>query len=418
MVSNQAFTISLRATAGTATSLALCGLLAGCQAFGWGSKEEAPPAAPPPPANVEVAPQPETAIDAAIARGEMSAARPAPAPVPGTETASLDGVAVNPGAPLTYTVKRGDTLWGISAMYLRDPWLWPEIWHVNPAVNNPHLIYPGDQLTLARGTGGEPATLTLTHGDALRVSPMVRSNSVDGPISVIPYEFIQAFLGKPGILAKEDLHDAPYVVGMRDKHIAAGAGMQAYVKGLDGASGRFNIIHPGEELKDPETGNVLGYMGIFTATARIEPTESDISRAVLLESGRETLRGDLVFQEELAGANEDIVPRAAPPGMKGQIMAVVDGVQLIGQYQVVAINRGTEDGVLVGHVMAVDQRGELVDDPACRASVWSWCFEKRVRLPNERAGTLLVFKTYEKMSFGLIVNATAPLTVADVVRAP
>ena len=417
MVSNQSVAITMQGLTRigamrTAAALSLLMLLSGCELLGFGTKEKVEEPEPVVAAPVEAPTEPENAIDAALAR----AGNPAPDQAQ-QETADLAGARVNASAPLSYTVKRGDTLWGISAMYLRDPWLWPEIWHVNPGVRNPHLIYPGDQLALAYGSDGQPQ-LRLTRGDALRVSPLVRSNPIDGPIATIPFEAIQAFLGRPGILSKEDLHEAPYVVGMRDRHIVAGADMQAYVKGLKGASGRHTIVHPGEEIRDPETGDVLGYMGIYTGTARIEPTESKLSRAVLLESARETLKGDLVFADDTQVTSADIVPHAPPAGLKGQIMAVYDGVQLIGQYHVVAVNRGTKHGLETGHVLAVDLRGEVVQDPGCRRSMWAWCYGENVRLPDERAGTLLVFKTYDRMSFGLIVNATAPLSVADVVRTP
>jgi LysM repeat protein len=368
---------------------------------------------------------PVTAVERprSVAEPQMSAVEVALA---GTGAAAVDGgvsllpTAVNHDAPLTYTVKRGDTLWDISAKFLRDPWLWPEIWHVNPSIANPHLIYPGDRVALAYGMNGEPQ-LRLIRGDAVRVSPLIRSQALEGPIPTIPYKAIQAFLGRPGIVAAEEIRSAPQVVGMRDRHVAAGAGMQVYVKGLAaGAAGRYSIIHPGEALRDPQTGDRLGFMALYAGTAQVESAGgAELSRAYLLDSLRETLRGDLVFPEEPAQTAEDIIPRAAPAGVSGQIIGIVNGVHLVGQYNVVAVNRGADDGLQVGHVLAIDQHGETVTDPACRDKMFGSCWRHRqVQLPSERAGTLLVFKTYNRMSFGLVVEATSEMREGDGVRAP
>jgi hypothetical protein len=245
----------------------------------------------------------------------------------------------------------------------------------------------------------------------------VRSTALEGPIATIPYDAIKSFLGKPSIVSKDDLRTAPRVAALRDRHMVAGAGHEFYVKGKDVGAGRYSIVHVGDELKDPETGKVLGYMGTFTGSARID-VASDLSRAMMLESARETNAGDLLFAEDLQSVSTDILPRAAPAGVDGQIMAVVDGVSLIGQHQVVAVNRGTRHGLQTGHVLAIDQKGEVIADGACKRSSLSWCIGKNIKLPEERAGTLLVFKTYEQMSYGLIVSTSVPVRVTDRVRTP
>jgi LysM repeat protein len=408
MLLNQDVTNTVGRGARLAGALALLLATAGCQ-YLTSKPEAAAPARPVASAPAATEPAaPESAIDAAIARADSGAAE-APAPA--------STVVMNPTAPASYTVKRGDTLWGISAMYLRDPWLWPEIWHVNPAVQNPHLIYPGDVLTLAYGANGEPQ-IRLTAGNSLRVQPLVRSSPIDGPIATIPYDAIASFLGRPGIVSKEDLRDAPRIAAPRDGHLVAAAYHDVYVKGMgDRGPGRYSVVRVGDELKDPQSGKVLGYMSIYTGAARIERTDK-ITKATLIESTRESQSGDLLFADDLQHSSADIVPRAPPAGVDGQIMAVVDGVRLIGQNQVVAINRGTDQGLEPGHVLAIDQRGEVVKDASCRRSSLSWCVGKNIKLPDERAGTLLVFKTYEQMSYGLIINTTVPVRIADRVRAP
>jgi LysM domain len=408
MASNQAVRRSPGALLGIAGGLSVLALTSGCQLLN--RSEPAAVAAPAPQARPAPVAEsaPENAVEAAISRAEngvMTTAVAPPAPV------------MNPSAPLSYTVKRGDTLWDISALYLRDPWLWPEIWHVNPAVQNPHLIYPGDVLTLAYGANGEPQVM-LTRGNAVRVQPLVRSTALEGPIATIPFDAIKAFLGKPSIVSKDDLKKAPRVAALRDHHMVAGAGNEFYVKGLQELGpGRYSVVRVGEELKDPETGKVLGYMGTYTGAARIDNV-AELSRAMLIDSARETTSGDLLFAEDSQSVSTDILPRAAPAGFTGQIMAVVDGVAMIGSYQVVAVNRGSRHGLESGHVLAIDEKGEQVADTACKRSSLSWCIGKKIQLPDERAGTLLIFKTYEQMSYGLVVNTTVPVHVEDRVRTP
>ena len=401
---------------------AACGLAlllaSGCSLL---PRHETPVAAAPAPkavsAPVDQAPQP-TAIEAALARGDVVNSN-APLPV---ADAPAQEVALNPDAPKQYTVKRGDTLWDISAMFLRDPWLWPEIWDVNPAIANPHLIYPGDVLTLAYRANGAPV-IHLERGTALagstRVEPIVRSTALEGAIPTIPYAAISAFLGKPSLITREQARHAPHVVTPRDHHVAVGAPAEVYVAGLAGAAaGRYNVVRLGEPMKDPKTGKLLGYMGIYTGTARVDTT-AKITKAVLMDSSRETQPGDLLFAEE-PQTTHDILPRAAPANIDGQIMSVVDGVTMIGQYQVVAINRGAKQGLQPGHVLAIDESGEVVHDKSCAQRGQNFCFGggPTVRLPNERAGTLLVFKTYDDVSYGLTVSVTAPVRIADHVRAP
>ncbi|MEP7312589.1 MAG: LysM domain-containing protein [Pseudomonadota bacterium] len=402
---------------GALLRVAACGialvLASGCSLF---QSSEKPTAARPVQNQVAAADAdvgPQNAIEAALARGDVSSETSS-----SSTTSAGNGPVLNPNAPKSYTVQRGDTLWGISAMFLRDPWLWPEIWYVNPAVQNPHLIYPGDVLALAYGSDGRPQ-IRLERGGAARVSPLVRSSAIDGPIATIPFAAISAFLGRPSVISKAEARTAPTVVAVRDRHVVGGAGHDVYVRGLgDKAPGRYNVMHLGDPLKDPATGKTLGYMGVYTAAARVESTEGKLSKALLTESARETQAGDLLFPDDTQ-AHRDIIPHAPPADLDGQIVSVVDGVTLIGQYQVVAINRGTKHGLEPGHVLAIDEAGEVVRDRTCVTTLTKWCMTGRnVKLPDERAGTMLVFKTYENMSYALTVSLTVPVRVADRVRAP
>jgi LysM repeat protein len=235
-------------------------LVAGC-------RSTPPPAAPipvPEPNNTiegKVVGDERTAMEAAVDTGTS-----APAPV-STETATGSGPVLAPNAPDSYVVKRGDTLWGIAKMFLRDPWYWPEIWQVNPQVQNPHLIYPGDTLRLVY-VEGQPKIL-LQRGDNARVLPRVRSEPLEAAISTIPYDSIAAFMSKPSVLSKEQIKCAAYVLASLDDHEAIGSGNTIYARGFcepAEVGSRYSIVRVGDELRDPDDNKLLGYNGIYTAT--------------------------------------------------------------------------------------------------------------------------------------------------------
>jgi hypothetical protein len=360
-----------------------------------------------------------TATEAATSgAGSFGAAAPAPA--------SADpGNIINPNAPKSYTVKRGDTLWAIATMFLRDPWLWPEVWYVNPQVANPHLIYPGDTLTLGYGPNGEPQ-IRLEQGSAsgARMDPRLRSSGLDGAIPTIPYSTIAAFLSRPSVLTAEQIRSAPYVVAFRDNHEIAGAGLEVYVSNLKAPEhSRLSVVHVGDALRDPDDGKIIGYQGIYTATALVSQPGNP-TKAMLIDTARETLRGDKVLSSDTE-VPLNFMLRAPRTDVHGRIISVVGGTQLIGQYQVVIINRGKRHGLDAGNILAVDQAGAVVRDTygsghgiARRLGGVGTSFAPKVQLPNERSGTLLVFKAFDRMSYGLIVGASNTIHVADVVRNP
>jgi LysM repeat protein len=391
--------------------LSLAAVLVGCATSGADVASTPAPASVDDGARTEVAPQ-MTATEAAVAANPEGA--------PSEATVPPDRPVVNATAPTEYTVKRGDTLWDIAAMFLRDPWLWPEIWQVNQQVKNPHLIYPGDVLSLAYAANGDPQ-VRLTRGGGARLDPLLRSSELDGAIATIPYSAIAAFLERPTVLSKEQVKDAPRVLAFRNEHMIGGAGIEAYIRGLNGAqqNSRYSVVHVGDEIRDPDDGDVIGYQGTYTATAVIlNPGET--AKAALTDSARETLEGDRLF----GGDSEvplNFMPRSPGREISGQIVSVIDGVTVIGQYKIVAINRGRRHGLEPGHVLAIDEAGVQVRDRhASRLAGMKLgsAFAPRVQLPNERNGTLLVFRVFDRMSYGLIVSASNPVRIADVVRTP
>jgi LysM domain len=340
-----------------------------------------------------------------------------------TETATVipdAGAMLRSGAPRNYVVRRGDTLWGIANMFLRDPWLWPEIWYVNPQIQNPHLIYPGDSVHLALAQDGR-TELQIVRGSAssaARLEPLLRSRPLESAIANIPYTVIAAFLDRPGVLSMGEVKTAPYIMALRGEHDVAGSGDEIYVKKLDGETGaHYSVMHVDEPLRDPDSGRRLGYLAIYTGTAQLTRPGS-IAKAMLTQTARETLQGDVLVPEE-GLVTSDFMPHPPARPVSGLIIAVVAGEDLAGQYDVVALNRGARDGLDRGTVLTADEIQAKSDDQCARIEEHSTClFHPSRSLPSEPNGTLLVFKTYPYMSYALILSDAAPVHVNDRVRNP
>jgi hypothetical protein len=317
-----------------------------------------------------------------------------------------------PGHPEQYEVVRGDTLWGIASMFLRDPWLWPEIWYVNPQVENPHLIYPGDLITLVY-VDGRPQ-LRLTRGGAEKLSPRVRELPLEEAIPTIPYEAIEAFLARHRVVTKKEAERAPYILSTREGHLVAGASNMVYVRGGDFTDGAlFHVIHVGEELKDPDDGDVVGYLGHHAGEGRIEHS-GDPGTMLLTRTKREVLEGDLLFSAP-AEIPLYFLPRAPQSQVEGRVIAVVDGTTLSGQYFIVVLNRGSRDGIEPGHVLSIYRTGEVVRDKFAGGGK---AFGEKVRLPDEYAGELMVYRAEERISYAVIVRAENVVRILDTVRNP
>ncbi len=412
MVSNQVVT----AARVTASLLVMSITVSGCSWRHARESDSAPaPATSTAPSQTDSSQSDLTATEAAIAGAPSSEATSTAAPP--------DASAINPSAPKSYVVKRGDTLWGIASMFLRDPWLWPEVWYINPQVANPHLIYPGDTLALAYGANGRPQII-LQQGGAARLDPRLRSNPLDGSIPTIPYAAIAAFLGRPSILTRDQVKNAPYVLAFRDLHEVAGTGNEIYIRNLSNAAerARYSVVHVGDPVRDPDDGTVVGYQGIYTGTALVSKP-GEVTKAVLIDAARETLRGDKVMPSD-TDVPLNFAPSAPKLKVNGRIISVVDGTTVIGQYQVVAINRGARHGLANGTVLAIDRVGERVRDTYGNGASFTrkqdlgTSFARRVKLPDERVGTILVFKTFDRISYGLVLGASDTIELQDAVHNP
>jgi hypothetical protein len=319
-------------------------------------------------------------------------------------------VPVAQDAPDRYIVQPGDTLWDISSKFLTDPWYWPEIWHINPQVANPHLIYPGDELALT-WVDGRPQ-VTLARGGPVRLSPRVRENPLTDAVNAIPYERIAAFMQRPTVLTKDQVEGAPYVAHARDHRLISAVGNDIYARRLaDGAVGnRYSIYHVGDELKDPDDGDLLGYQGQFTGEANLNRA-GDPATLRMVDSARETLEGDILLPSA-ADPKVDFIPRIPGTKVDGRIMSVIDQRTVVADYDVVIINRGTQHGLEPGHVLEVWEAGEEVRDVTMNRE------SAEVQLPDERNGLAMVFKAYDRMSYGLMWRSDREVHVGDAVRSP
>jgi len=351
-----------------------------------------------------------------------------PQPVLAAETAGRSmSVPLAENAPERYVVKKGDTLWQIAGVFLKDPWYWPEIWYVNPDIVNPHLIYPGDELYLTY-VDGKPRITVSKPGD-VRLSPQVRSEPLSGAIRAIPYELLMNFVGRPQLLDKNDLRDRPYVVGIRDRHLVGSDMNELYAErmGKPAPGSRFTIIHTGEELRDPDDGDLLGYIGHYAGTVETIDTttndkgKNDLTHLTVLDTGREILQGDKLFPAKVDIGDDFVLSAPSNKELNGQVIAIVDGVYVAGKYQVLAINRGKRDGLVPGNAIAIFERGEVVHDRYERGALgwreFSTNYET-VNLPKERSGTILLFSVHDRMSYGLVVESTHVLRRGDFLKHP
>lgn len=320
-------------------------------------------------------------------------------------------VVLNPEHPDRHVVVKGDTLWDISAMFLRDPWLWPEVWYVNPQVENPHLIYPGDILTLVY-VDGKPQ-LRMSRGyPTVDMSPQIRVESLENAIPTIPLDIIRPFLTRAIVVDAEELDKAPYVVSSAGEHVITGVSDRVYARGIkDKNESVFDIYRPGGPYIDPDTDELLGYEALYVGTGPVEQY-GDPATVFLAETTREIRVGDRLYPADASTPVTHFQPHAPDTDLEGRIISVVDGVTQIGQFNVVAIDLGTREGMEIGHVFRIFKEGALIKDTV------SGKRSDTVKLPDEDAGLIMVFRTFDKVSFGLVMKATSAIHINDFVRTP
>jgi LysM repeat protein len=380
-----------------------------------------------------------------------------------------DTLAINPDHPDSYVVEKGDTLWDISARFLAQPWRWPEIWKGNPQIANPHLIYPGDVVSLSY-EGGQPVltvgrpTGKVVSGRNVKLSPVIRSDDRGDAIQTIPIDAIRQFLIRPLVVSEDEMETWPYVVSSYDQHLVAATGNKIYVRGLseDVSARRYSIYRRGSAFINPrkKDSGVLGYEAIHVGDAVIEKN-GDPASAIITVANREVLAGDRLIVEAEDDVSTAFIPHSPVVGVEGNILSVVDGVSQIGQYQIVVLDVGNDDGVDVGTVLGVYQSGYVVQDKigsALKAKEEEGkriefeyedtstvaealsniandirdskrAFDKKfpgfanqrakaeeVRLPEEYTGVLMVFRTFDNLSYALVMETQGPIHLYDTVR--
>jgi len=348
---------------------------------------------------------------------------------------------IKPDAPDRYIVVPGDTLWGISGRYTDSPWRWPELWGMNKEqIRNPHLIYPGYVIILDRdraqlsigahgtgvgtGSGATPGTGTAAgtgtgaiESGPTKLGPRLRAESLARQeIPSIPASAIEPFLSRPLVVEPDGLDKAPTIVATQADRVILAAGNTAYVRGIrDTKEEIWYVYRRGGPLIDPDTNRTLAYEAIYLGTAQvIRP--GDPATVVLTNAAREVGTGDKLVA---AGRPQVInyAPHAPAFQVTGSIMNIYGGVAQIGEagpQSIVSINRGRNDGLEVGHVLALYSRGGTVRDATKPRNA----ADAMIALPNERAGLVFVFRVFERVSYALVMNITRPVRPLDVVQTP
>ncbi|KAA0873781.1 LysM peptidoglycan-binding domain-containing protein [Nitrincola tapanii] len=320
-----------------------------------------------------------------------------------------DRLQLKEGHPTEYVVVKGDTLWDISGRFLDRPWLWPEIWGVNPQIDNPHLIYPGDVIYLTWVDGQPRLSLRPTSG-VRKLSPQVRVLPLDQAIPAIPLRDIISFINNNLVVDEDLLQDAPYVVGGDNRRIITGAGDRVYARGHLKSDDRHQVIYrPAKPYYDPVTGELLGHELFKVADATVTSVQEEILTLQIRSSHEEVRSEYRVMPSDTRRIQSVFYPQPGPEIEQAQIMDVLKGVAKIGQFDSVVLNIGERDQVEPGHVFAVFRKGETLNDPITRETI---------QLPAERAGILMVYRVFDKVSYGLVMRATDVITVGDEVRAP
>ena len=366
----------------------------------------------------------------ALAAGAIALAGPALA---------QDPIKLADNAPSSYTVQKGDTLWAISGRFLKDPWRWPDVWRMNrDQIRNPHRIYPGDVVVLDYTADGQPRLSIAQAGagtmmvnapaDSNRVSPRIRAEPLDAQaIPSIPPGDIEPYLIKPVITQVAGLLEAPEIVEGRNRdRVVRGEGDKVYVVGLDPKFGdRWYIYRPGKALVAP-SGEVLGYENRYVGAVRVDRF-ADVSTVQITDSTEEIFIGDRLLpvpRETLV----NYVPHAPEADLRGSIISSARNASEMGRGNIVTIDLGRQQGVEVGHVMAIYKTVPPINDPRPDQSTpfmlrfldqtTTFLPQKQLAVPDERVGLMFVFRVFDRVSYAILLNTTDPVLVGDAVRRP
>jgi len=325
-----------------------------------------------------------------------------------------DTLQINPNHPDQYTVVKGDTLWDISGKFLQQPWQWPQVWHNNAQIQNPHWIYPGDTLYFSYLNGEPRLSLTPSNGngDEINLVPRIRESSLEQPIPMIPSDAIAQFLSSPKVMSAEEMTQSPYVLDFADEHLIVGSGDRIYARGIDNPSRLgFTVYRQGKPYVSPESQEVLGYEAQYIADALLEAT-GDPSTLRITKSDSEVRRGDRLTEVSEGEMALNYFPRPPERQIKGTIIRVMGGLSQIGAHDIVVIDKGKADGLEVGHALDIYKKGRIIKDKIQSTEAVD------VKLPDELAGMLMVFRPFERVSYALVMKASSAIHTLDMVQTP
>lgn len=350
-------------------------------------------------------------------------------------TSWADQLKINDDAPKTYVVEKGDTLWDISAIFLEQPWLWPKLWRLNPEINNPHLIYPGDILTLVFDDKGQPMLVVepVKVKPSYKWSPKVRQqNKNDTAVRLLPLEVIAPFIKYEHLFSAEQLEELPHVIGSDEGYRSSVTGFKVYVNENLELAKTYAIYNQGEEIFDPETEESLGFYVDLVATAQALRTgnmeEKEPATLQVTTAKREIRSGDVVVPVHDGQMLPSIFSmKAVSKDFRGTIVKAASDGREFGKLEVVMINRGVDDKVSVGDVMAIKRlspgvvetsSGPKYTDEAPRWDRMLTSDGSDYKMPEEPLGELMVFKVYQEASMALILRTEKPARLQDIVTAP
>ncbi len=319
--------------------------------------------------------------------------------------------------PGSYTVVPGDTLWEISGRFLKSPWRWPEVWDMNSQISNPHLIYPGDVINLVYIDGKPHLTVsrngqsTAGDGRTIKLTPKIRKQRLADAIPTIPLDAISGFLSNSRIVSvPETLTNAPYVVSGKEDALMSASGDTIYARGtLENQITSYGIYRKQQVIVDPETNEMLGIIALGLGTASLMQVNGDLLTLEVSRATEEIRGGDRLLVSEERGLASSFMP-SAPENreMRARILHVISGVNQIGRFNNVIVNKGERDNLKAGNVLAIHKDVEVRDKFA----------DEVISLPPERVGLLMVYRTFEKVSYGVVLKASQPLRVGDLLKAP
>ncbi len=364
---------------------------------------------------------------------------------------NAEEIALKNNHPDRHVVVKGDTLWGISGKFLKDPWQWPKVWKLNRAqIKNPHLIYPGDVVVLDTSSGSPQLRL-------LRETITLQPGAVEEPlertaVSTISLNVIAPFLSQPLVIEKDQLAASPRIIAGQDNRVVLSPGTRVYINKIEEDDGiNWYVYRPGDSLIDPDTKEVLGMEATYLGDAKItkygQPASADIVKA----------KEEIFTKDRLVPTGDNVetsfVPHAPDTQITGRIINIYGGVAEAGPESIVSISRGSADGIEVGHVLAINRYGRVIKDPeppkeevnskpklrelnfdvkrdADGKAIVN--FEKKpeksttelvlepgmIKLPDERIGLLMVFRVFERVSYALVMQATQPINKLDSVQTP